>query len=642
MKQHAIEGDFKGWVNNALRQASLFTGLDAPTLELVIQQATLWELDAQEVLLRQGEAADAFFMVLMGEMLVTTVDAESGAALEVGRLRPVEPVGEMALLAQSPRTATVTAVKSSYVVRFDAAFFDSMCERLPGFARRLARIMGGRLEHTARRLPLPEFTREEIGNPPQELVARLPAELMAEYRLLPLRRDGDAVIVGFVDRPDRQLAETVRRAFQGARMIPVRIAARDFDELAGPMGLAARTVAPSVASVSGATPAVSGSHGAVATPAVLARRTRRRTQTSVVAAVEQMSLIEPILRHMIEARASDLHLSAGQPPRWRVDGDLVTIPDQAIPRQSEVYDLLEPFMSERTILEFEENHDCDFAFAVEGIARFRVNMYRDSAGVGAAFRLVPSQIPTMDQILLPKGAQRLVELNQGLVLVCGPTGSGKSTTLAAMLSHINQQRRSHIITIEDPIEFHHESRMCKVTQREVGKNTVTFQRALRSALREDPDIVLVGELRDQETMALALETAQTGHLVFSTLHTSTAIGTIDRIIDMFPVEQHNQVRSTLADVLKGVINQNLCRRQGGGRVGAYEVLMVSSAVSNCIRTAKTTQIATIMTTGKAAGNQVMNENLEALVRSRTIDIQEALLRSVDRAELRTRLGLPER
>jgi twitching motility protein PilT len=208
-----------------------------------------------------------------------------------------------------------------------------------------------------------------------------------------------------------------------------------------------------------------------------------------------------------------------------------------------------------------------------------------------------------------------------------------------MINSINLARKSHILTIEDPIEFHHESRTAKVTQREVGKNTSTFQRALRSALREDPDIVLVGELRDRDTMSLALETAQTGHLVFSTLHTSTAIGTIDRIIDLFPVEQHSQVRSTLADVLKGVINQNLCRRIGGGRVAAFETLLVSSAVSNCIRTAKTTQIATIMTTSKASGNKTMNEDLESLVRSRTIEVQEALTRSADRPDLRQRLGL---
>jgi twitching motility protein PilT len=208
-----------------------------------------------------------------------------------------------------------------------------------------------------------------------------------------------------------------------------------------------------------------------------------------------------------------------------------------------------------------------------------------------------------------------------------------------MIHHINQTRKSHIITVEDPIEFHHESRVAKVTQREVGKNTSGFQRALRSALREDPDIVLVGELRDLQTMSLALETAQTGHLVFSTLHTSTAIGTIDRIIDMFPVEQHNQVRSSLADVLKGVINQNLCRRVTGGRVAAFETLLASSAVANCIRSAKTTNIATIMTTNKANGNKTMNEDLEALVRARTIDVNEALNRSPDRPELRQRLGM---
>ena len=642
MNPHAIEGDFKGWVNNALRQSPLFSSYDATTLERVVQLAQLFEASPGEVFIREGETADFFYLLLMGEATVQSVDAESGALVELGRVRPVEPLGELAFVGGTPRTATVISAKSSYLLAFDESSFDSMMERLPGFARRLAKFSAARLQSVSRRVGLPEVSRADLQIPEKEVVALLPEELMREFRIIPLRREGDAVVVGFVDKPDRQLADIVRRSLGGPRLLPVRISSRDFDDLAKPFGLitapapAAAAPAPERASSTGR-PVVDHSHDPQ--PASPQTRRRKRTQTSVVASVEQLSLIEPILRRMLDVNASDLHLSAGQRPRWRIDGDLIEIPDQQIPRPNEIYELLEPFMSSRTLEEFDEHHDCDFAFAVANVGRFRVNMFRDSNGVGAAFRLVPATIPTMDQVGIPKGAQRLTELNAGLVLVCGPTGSGKSTTLAAMIHHINQTRKSHIITIEDPIEFHHDSRVAKVTQREVGKNTSGFQRALRSALREDPDIVLVGELRDLETMSLALETAQTGHLVFSTLHTSTAIGTIDRIIDMFPVEQHNQVRSSLADVLKGVINQNLCRRVAGGRVAAFETLLASSAVANCIRSAKTTNIATIMTTNKANGNKTMNEDLEALVRARTIDVNEALNRSPDRPELRQRLGM---
>jgi twitching motility protein PilT len=648
MKAHAIEGDFKGWVNNALRQSPLFQGLDNATLEKVVQLSRLLEAGAGEIVIREGEEADAFYLLLMGEALVQTVDGDSGAVIELSRVRPVDCIGEMALLSGSPRTATVIAVKSTYLLDFDSPAFESMLERLPNFSRRLSQLMAQRLATTTRRMGMPEMARADLKIPEKEIFELLPPDFIAAQRILPLGRDGDGIILGFVDKPDRQVTELVRRTLSGQRVIPVRIAVRDFDDLVRPFGLVTGVSAepqeqesrprrePTMSDASHAVPGATGHSGNAI--AARARRPKRST-TSVVVSPEQLSRVEPLLRAMVDKRASDLHLAAKQRPRWRIDGDLIEIPDTSPLGEREVFDLLEPFTSAQTMDEFEIHHDCDFAFSVENLARFRVNMFRDSNGVGAALRLVPSQIPSMDQVGLSKGAQRLTELNQGLVLVCGPTGSGKSTTLAAMLAAINETRKSHIVTIEDPIEFHHESRSCKLTQREVGKNTSGFQRALRSALREDPDIVLVGELRDRETMSLALETAQTGHLVFSTLHTSTAIGTIDRIIDIFPVEQHNQVRSTLADVLKGVVNQNLCRRIGGGRVAAFETLLVSSAVSNCIRTAKTTQIATIMTTSKASGNKTMNEDLESLVRSRTIDIQEALARSPDRPELRTRLGI---
>lgn len=645
MKAHAIEGDFKGWVNNALRQAALFASYDAAMLERVVQLAKLFEVPPGEVFIREGDSADYFYLLLMGEAIVQTVEAESGALIELSRVRPVEPLGELAFLGGTPRTATVVAARNTYLLGFDEPAFDSMMDRLPGFARRLGRVSAERLQAVSRRVGLPEITRAELQVPEKDVVALLPAEMIQEFRLIPLRREADAVVVGFVDRPHRQLVDVVRRSLSGARLTPVRIASHDFEDLARPFGLAGAMASAS----SAASPAQDRSSPAGRSPddqsaeartsAVAKGRTRSRVQTSVVASVEQLSLMEPMLRRMLEVNASDLHLSAAQSPRWRIDGDLLEIPEQPIPGPNEIYELLEPFMSTRSLEEFDQHHDCDFAFAVSGVGRFRVNMFRDNNGVGAAFRLIPATIPTMDQVGIPRGAQRLTELNAGLVLVCGPTGSGKSTTLATMIHHINQTRKSHIITIEDPVEFHHESRVAKVTQREVGKNTSGFQRALRSALREDPDIVLVGELRDLETMSLALETAQTGHLVFGTLHTSTAIGTIDRIIDMFPVEQHNQVRSTLADVLKGVINQNLCRRITGGRVAAFETLLASSAVANCIRSAKTTNIATIMTTNKANGNKTMNEDLEALVRARTIDVQEALSRSPDRPELRQRLGM---
>ena len=263
---------------------------------------------------------------------------------------------------------------------------------------------------------------------------------------------------------------------------------------------------------------------------------------------------------MVSEGASDLHLSAGHKPRWRVDGDILTLEDGHLLGEEEVYTLFKPIMDQRNIDEFDAINDTDFAYAIEGLARFRCNLFRDRRGIGAVLRQIPSKILTMEQLGLPAAVEKLCHQPKGLVLVTGPTGSGKSTTLAAMMDYINKTRKSHVITLEDPVEFVHQSKQSLFNQREIGPHTESFSRALKAALREDPDIVLVGEMRDLETVHLALETANTGHLVYGTLHTATAISSIDRIIDMFPAGQQNQIRSILGESLKGVVSQTLLKK----------------------------------------------------------------------------------
>lgn len=642
MKQHPIDGEYRQLVVNLLRQSPLFNALDPASIDKVVGYAKLLEFDTNEVLMHEGSKAESFFMILMGEAAVFITDAATGEPVEVSRLRTGEITGETALLMDHPRTASVVATKATYVVEYDQRAFDYMLDRLPGFARRLSHSLAARLTQISRRLPMPEIPREMLGVPERNLAELLPTELVRDDRVIVLDRNESWITVGYVDRPTPELLQKVRAHLSGMRIQSVRIAARDFDDILDALGIA-RRAAPAVAAAAPAAGSPEPSRPverAEATGSVLAAIPKKqRSQTAVVATVGEVTKLEPLLRRMVEIGASDLHISASQTPRWRVDGDILPIPEVGVPEESEVFGILRRLLSDRALDEFEEHNDCDFAFKLEDIARFRVNMFRDERGVGAVFRTVPMHIPTMDQVGLPKGAQRLCDLNQGLVLVCGPTGQGKSTTLAAMIDHINSTRKSHIITIEDPVEFMHESKLSMVNQREVGKNTSSFSRALRSALREDPDIVLVGELRDLETMELAMETAQTGHLVFSTLHTNSAISTIDRIIDIFPMEQQNQVRATLADVLRGVVNQTLCRRIGGGRVAAFESLICNSAVANCIRTSKNVQIGTIMATNKAAGNCTMNDDLESLVKNGAITPNEAILRSYDRKEMRSKLGL---
>jgi twitching motility protein PilT len=279
---------------------------------------------------------------------------------------------------------------------------------------------------------------------------------------------------------------------------------------------------------------------------------------------------------------------------------------------------------------FEEKCDADFAYEIEGLARFRSNFFMDNRGPGAVFRVIPEEILTFEQLGLPDAIRKLCYLSKGLVVVTGPTGSGKSTTLAAMVDHINKNRSDHIITIEDPIEFVHRDQRCLINQREVGEHTESFKRALKAALREDPDIVLVGEMRDLETIEIAIETAETGHLVFGTLHTTTAASTVDRIIDQFPADRQAQIRTMLSSSLKGVVAQTLCKKQGGGRVAALEVLIVNSAVSSQIREGKTHQITSAMQMGGKEGMRLMNDSLCALVKQGKVAADEAYVKSVDK------------
>jgi len=341
--------------------------------------------------------------------------------------------------------------------------------------------------------------------------------------------------------------------------------------------------------------------------------------------------IDRLFKLMCEAKASDLHLSVGMKPLVRKDGEIKVLDESAPAFDPEsMWAMLGPIIPDRNREEFGRRHDTDFAYEIAGLGRFRSNIFMDRKGPGAVFRVIPSKILTAEDLGLSPHILKLCQLNKGLVLVTGPTGSGKSTTLCAMVDYINRTRRDHIITIEDPIEFVHENKQCLMNQREVHTHTDGFKDALRAALREDPDIVLVGEMRDLETVAIAIETAETGHLVFGTLHTTTAASTVDRVIDQFPTDRQAQIRIMLSESLKGVIAQTLCKKVGGGRAAALEVLIVTSAVSNLIREAKTFQIPSIMQVGKSVGMVSLNDALMDLVAKKLVAAEEAYSKSVDK------------
>jgi twitching motility protein PilT len=347
--------------------------------------------------------------------------------------------------------------------------------------------------------------------------------------------------------------------------------------------------------------------------------------------------VETLLLHMVDQGASDLHLSPGEVPMLRLHGEMVKIEGASVLPPEETARLVLAIAGARYAEEFEKARDTDFAYEIPGVARFRVNLFADRRGTGAVFRVIPTRIPSAEDLGLPKAVLDLGSLSKGLVLVTGPTGSGKSTTLAALIDHLNRTRKDHVITIEDPIEFVHENKSCLINQREVGTHTDSFKRALRAALREDPDIVLVGEMRDLETIAIAIETAETGHLVFGTLHTCSAPSTVDRIIDQFPADRQAQIRIMLSESLKGVISQTLLRKIGGGRVAALEILIGIPAIANLIREGKTYQIPSIMQTGRKHGMVLLNDSLLDLVKRKVVSPEEAYVKAHDKLNLLTSL-----
>jgi twitching motility protein PilT len=332
--------------------------------------------------------------------------------------------------------------------------------------------------------------------------------------------------------------------------------------------------------------------------------------------------ITELLAFSAKQGASDLHLSAGLPPMIRVDGDVrrINLPPM---EHREVHDLIYEIMNDKQRKDYEEFLETDFSFEVPGVARFRVNAFNQNRGAGAVFRTIPSKVLTMEELGMGKVFVDIAEKARGLVLVTGPTGSGKSTSLAAMIDHVNNTRYEHILTIEDPIEFVHESKKCLINQREVHRDTHGFNEALRSALREDPDVILVGELRDLETIRLALEAAETGHMVFGTLHTQSAAKTIDRIIDVFPAAEKSMVRSMLSESLQAVISQTLMKRQGGGRVAAHEIMICTSAIRNLIREDKVAQMYSAIQTGGQLGMKTLDQSLKELVEKRVITRDQA-------------------
>jgi len=601
MKSVAVQGESIDRLVTATRGSSIFKGLSDDQLRQAVSQATLLQLDPGERLTNQDERPEGFFLILDGELRVLMGADAGGVPVEVTRFGRGEMLGIASLLLNRPSEAGMEAVVRSTVARFEPHFFEVMAEKVPSFGLAVARSLAQRMALLMeRRVPVPEAA--PGLEPSDEALVLLPHDFMVRHRVVPLAVEGQIATIGCSDQPSPELIERIRTHLPAMEVRIVHLDSRRLGEILK-------------------------SHAGGGT-------------VSTSDPTADPSTLERLLRAMATEGASDLHLNGGQKPRWRIDGAMHEIDGVPPLGEETVFDLLGDSLEDRNRHQFSETNDTDFALDLPGVARFRVNLFRDLGGVGAVFRLIPTTILSLEQLGMPEVVATFCELPKGLVLVTGPTGSGKSTTLAAMVDLINRGRKEHVITLEDPVEFVHQSKLSLINQREVGSHTLSFAAAIRAALREDPDIILVGEMRDLETVSLALEAANTGHLVLGTLHTATAISTIERIVGLFPPEQQSRIQTTLADVIRGIVAQNLLQRIGGGRVAALEVLVSSAAVSNLIREGKMHQIASSMQTGKAAGNRLLNDSLSDLVSRGVVEAEEAMSKAVDKGELAKRLGRP--
>jgi len=622
MKLQPVTPELLPKVVQAIAQHPLLRGVDARTLSDVVHQSVMVQYAEHEAILTQGDKADSWSVLLRGQAAVRVAPAGMSEAFDIDRVKPFEIIGELDVLLAMPRRFSIVALEAVATLQIPPAMLLELFNRAPAFAVAYAVHIAGRYVAESRKVPL-QFYDLSSALPPPEVVNLLPAQFIERQRVLPVASQGNRMLLGFVDDLTSLALSAARQFLPGVEIVPVWIDASVYNQ-----------VLQSMASLE------PEAHEAAAAPAVSADAPRPAGSGGVVLSSKPLSAprLDPLLKRMVAEGASDLHMSGNHRPRWRIDGEMREIADAKVLSDVQVWEILDPGIPERNKHQFLDDNDTDFAYSLPNVARFRVNLFRDQNGIGTVMRVIPSKILTLEQLGLPEGVRRMCDNPKGLVLVTGPTGSGKSTTLAAMIDYINRNRRNHIITLEDPIEFVHKSQRSLVNQREVGPHTTSFGRALRAALREDPDIVLVGEMRDKETIALALETANTGHLVFGTLHTSTAISTVDRIIDVFPPEQQSQIRAVVAETMKGVVSQTLLRRKGGGRIAALEVLVGSHAVSNLIREGKNHQIFNIMLTAKQQGNQMLNDQLEALVRDGKVEYDEALMKALDKPELAKRFG----
>jgi len=605
MKTWEHSEDLTQRVQDGLGRSPWFKKLSPEQIQTIMDSAELLSAEEKEIIVEAGGESDAFFLLLRGRVIVEAVDQAHGRTVELGRISPPFVFGEIGLLLGKERTANIIAEEEALVMRLSKDAFFKLFNKIPEFRMAVTQGLAYRLASVSA-LNVPQAEKNVQAD--KKVAELLPLPFVERHRVVPLEIEGETLKLGFAEAPTPSVMASIRQFVPGMVFEPIQLEGPQFEEILQEIR-EAQTSAHSIK------------------PAHIDDKAPQK--------------LRDLAHRVVAEGGSDLHLLPQRPPHWRLDGDLIPMDDVEVLGQEEARELLRPLLAERHLQELEEKMDTDFAIGLEGIGRFRVNLYRSSLGIGAALRIIPSKVRTLEELGMPSVLKKLALLPHGLIVVSGATGSGKSTTLAAMIDAINRSRPSHILTLEDPIEFVHEEDMAVIDQRELGSHVQSFPRGLRAALREDPDIVLVGEMRDPETVTLALEAANTGHLVLSTLHTNSAVTTVERMVEMFPAEVRAQVRVTLGEVLRGVICQTLVKRRDGGRSAAVEILVVTPAVGNLIREDKPQQLPNAMVSGVKFGCRLLNESLARLVKDRKVLKDEALKHTTEQEDLRRRLTRPQ-
>lgn len=630
MREHPIRGNHHQLARDAIAQSTLFRSLSNTDREIVLTHATLHEYSPNEVIISEGEVADSFYLILQGEAAVTVSISAVENPIELGRILPPNIVGEMALLLGNRRSATVVAIDPTLTLRFHQAAFELMLDGIQGFGRQLSILLADRLANTSRRVPLPEIEKEKLGAIDPNTLRKLPTPFILRHRVLPLQFQNNLITLGCVDDPTPTIFQAIQRLLPGTQIRPFRISHETFTTALRSHGLLDRTTSQEL-QLPQDPPVIVG---------VLPSQDELPVPQTAMEVKAQVAKILPLLQRVIAEGASDLYLSAQEKPRWRIGFQLYTIEDYRKLRPLEAYHLLSGLIPHPRQEEFETHHHIDFSCTIPELARFRINLFRSERGINAVLRSIPLVPPTPEQLLFPKPLLNLLKLREGMLLFGGGPGSGKTTTIASMVHAINLSRRVHVLTLEDPIEYFHESQQSLIHHREIGSHAKSMADALRAARREAPDVLVIGHLNDAESISLAMDAARNGCLVLAGTPTRGSARTILRILEQYSAEQQPFIRRSLSEVLRCVVSQALCHRMQGGRIAAFEFLHMDPHTAASLRSDKVSDMIKSLT--ERPGNLSLHTHLIQLVHAGQIAPEEAFAHAIDPKALEAQLRATQR